>query len=251
MTRNETRGTRLLHVVCSPRGLASNTARVSNCLLEAIREEDDDVVVKTIDLFRADLPSVAGTNIESKYRLMTGQGLDDEAQESWSHIEKTIDQFLASDVYLLTVPMWNLGIPYVLKYYIDAIVQPGYLFRYTPDGAAEGLVHGKKMIVVTSSGGDYTADYMRPYNFVESYLRAIFGFCGITDMTFFHAHGMDISPDHMSAGQKAAIATAREFVRSGAWRPQPVALPVPELVPEPTPGAVDSIPELVPQVLVA
>jgi FMN-dependent NADH-azoreductase len=219
MARTERGGTRLLHVVCTSRGLASNTARVSNALLEAMRDEDETLDVTTLDLFRADLPSVAGQNIESKYRLMTGQALDESARESWGQIERTIDQFLESDVYLLTVPMWNLGIPYVLKYYIDAIVQPGYLFRYTPEGAVEGLVRDRKMIVVVSSGSDYSSDFMRGFNFVEPYLRAIFGFVGITDMTFIHAQGMDVSTEARRGGQKAAIAEARELARSGAWRP--------------------------------
>ena len=166
--------TRLLHVVCTPRGLASNTARVSSALLEAMLEQDEDLTITTLDLFKADLPAVAGRNIESKYMLMTGQALDETAQTSWRQIEKTIEQFLDHDVYLLTVPMWNFGIPYALKYYIDAIVQPGYLFRYTPDGQVEGLVRDKTMVIVISSGSDYGADSMASYNFVESYLRAIF-----------------------------------------------------------------------------
>jgi len=217
--------TKLLHVICTPRGLASNTARVSSCLLEAMHEADDSLEVSSLDLFRTDLPSVAGKNIESKYRLMTGQAIDEDAQESWGQIERTIDQFLAADVYLLTVPMWNLGIPYALKYYIDAIVQPGYLFRYTPDGQVEGLVKGKTMVIVISSGSDYRADYMAPYNFVESYLRAIFGFVGLTDIHVFHANGMDMGPDLKKAGQRSAIADARAFAYSGAWRPARLEAP--------------------------
>jgi FMN-dependent NADH-azoreductase len=223
-----TRPTRLLHVICTPRGLASNTARVSSFLLEAMREEDDDLEVKTLDLFRADLPSVAGKNIESKYRLMTGQAIEDDAKDSWHEIERTIQQFLDSDVYLFTVPMWNLGIPYVLKYYIDAIVQPGYLFRYTPDGQVEGLVKNKTMLLVVSSGSDYTAQPMASFNFVESYLRAIFGFVGLTDVHVFHANGMDMGAEVQKVGQRSAIDAGREFVRSGAWRParEPASAPV-------------------------
>jgi FMN-dependent NADH-azoreductase len=212
--------TQLLHVICTPRGLASNTARVSNCLLEALLEQEDDLAVTNLDLFRADLPSVAGKNIETKYRLMTGQDVDDDAQDSWRQIEKTIEQFLAADVYLFTVPMWNLGIPYVLKYYIDAIIQPGYLFRYDEQGIAQGLVHGKKMICVTSRGGDYSSDVMRPYDFVEPYLRTIFGFVGITDVTFFNVQPMDISPDIRKAAQKSSIAQVRDHAASGLWRPE-------------------------------
>lgn len=212
--------TRLLHVICTPRGLASNTARVSSCLLETMREVDEDLEVRTLDLFRADLPSVAGKNIESKYRLMTGQGVEDDARDSWHQIERAIEQFLDSDVYLFTVPMWNLGIPYVLKYYIDAIVQPGYLFRYLPDGQVEGLVRNKTMLLVISSGSDYTSEPYASFNFVESYLRAIFGFVGLTDIHVFHANGMDMGQELRKAGQRAAIDQARAFARGGAWQPR-------------------------------
>src|SRR4026209_2868146 len=86
--------TRLLPVISTPRGLASNTGRVSSALLEAILEEDEDVVLTTLDLFKTDLPSVAGRNIESKYKLMTGQALDEASLDSWHEIERTIEQFL-------------------------------------------------------------------------------------------------------------------------------------------------------------
>jgi FMN-dependent NADH-azoreductase len=217
MAGNGSGGTRLLHVISTPRGLASNTARVSSCLLEALLEEDESLSVTTLDLFRADLPSVAGRNIESKYRLMTGQAIDESAMDSWSQIERTIEQFLDADVYLLTVPMWNLGIPYVLKYYIDAIVQPGYLFRYNEQGHPEGLVHGKQMVVVTSSGADYSSEYLAPLNNVETYLRSIFGLVGITDISFFTAQPMDVSLVGRREAQKAAIADVRRWVAEGAW----------------------------------
>jgi len=230
MAGNGSGGTRLLHVISTPRGLASNTARVSSCLLEALLEEDETLSVTTLDLFRADLPSVAGRNIESKYRLMTGQAIDESAMDSWSQIERTIEQFLDADVYMLTVPMWNLGIPYVLKYYIDAIVQPGYLFRYLADGSVEGLVKGRPMLIVTSSGGDYSSEMMAGLDFVERYLRAIFGFVGVTDIRFFRAQGMDLGPDLRRSGQRDAIAEVRAFARSGAWRPAAAAIPERELV---------------------
>jgi FMN-dependent NADH-azoreductase len=210
--------TRLLHVISTPRGLASNTGRVSSALLEGILEEDEDVVLTTLDLFKTDLPSVAGRNIESKYKLMTGQALDEASQDSWHEIERTIEQFLDADVYLLTVPMWNLGIPYVLKYYIDAIVQPGYLFRYTEQGTVEGLATGKKMICVTSRGSDYRAEPMKSFDFVECYLRTIFGFVGITDIQFFNVQPMDMSREIRMAAQRDAIQEVRAYAASGSWR---------------------------------
>ncbi|CUR54971.1 FMN-dependent NADH-azoreductase [metagenome] len=212
---------RVLHIIATPRGLASNTGRISGVLLEALHDKYADLEVSTLDLFSADLPAVAGSNIKSKYALMTGQSLDDAARSSWSEIERTIEQFLAADIYLLTVPMWNFGIPYALKYYIDAIVQPGYLFKYNELGYPEGLVTGKQMVCVTSRGADYSQEPLASLDFVESYLRSIFGFVGIADMKFFNAQPMDISVELGKQAHRAAIAEVRSWVETGAWDSEP------------------------------
>ncbi len=209
---------RLLHIVATPRGHESNTMRVSNALIEELNLQYDDLSVKVIDLFKSDLPAVAGENIESKYKLMTGQQLEPHQKSSWEQIETNIQRFLDADVYLITVPMWNFGIPYALKYYIDAIVQPGYLFRYNEHGYPEGLVKGKKMIVVTSRGGDYSANSpMHSLDFVEPYLRAIFNFCGITDIHFINAQPMDISRSIRRTAILNAIQEAHELVSKNHW----------------------------------
>jgi FMN-dependent NADH-azoreductase len=216
--------TRLLHLIATPRGLASNTGRISGVLLEELHELYDDLDVSTLDLFSADLPAVAGVNIKSKYALMTGQPLDDAARTSWGEIEKTIADFLEADLYLLTVPMWNFGIPYALKYYIDAIVQPGYLFKYDEHGRPHGLVHGKKMVCVTSRGADYSQPPLVALDYVDTYLQTIFGFVGITDIKFFNAQPMDISQDSRRAAFKAAISDVRSWVADGAWDASPAPL---------------------------
>jgi FMN-dependent NADH-azoreductase len=211
-------GTNLLHIVATPRGLASNTGRISSVLLEELDTMHEDLTVTTLDLFQADLPAVAGVNIKSKYALMTGQQLDEDARTSWREIERTIEQFLAADIYLLTAPMWNFSIPYALKYYIDAIVQPGYLFKYDETGRPHGLVHGKKMVCVTSRGADYSQPPLQALDFVESYLRTIFGFVGITDVTFFTAEPMDIDPVSRKAAFRTAIGEVHSWAASGAWQ---------------------------------
>lgn len=220
--------TRLLHIVATPRGLASNTGRISSALLEELDARYEDLAVTTLDLFSADLPAVAGVNIKSKYALMTGQPLDEAARSSWRDIEKTIEGFLDADIYLITVPMWNFSIPYALKYYIDAIVQPGYLFRYDELGQAHGLVLDRKLICVTSRGADYTEPPLAALDFVETYLRTIFGFVGITDVKFFNVQPMDISQDARKAALRKALSEVRSWVADGAWDGTP-AQPPPEL----------------------
>jgi FMN-dependent NADH-azoreductase len=217
---------KLLHIVATPRSHESNTVRISNALIEELYSKYADLTVRVLDLFKADLPAIAGANIESKYKLMTGQELDDHHKSSWQAIEENIERFLDADIYVITVPMWNFGIPYALKYYIDAIVQPGYLFRYNEQGIPEGLVKGRKMIIITSRGGDYSINSpIHALDFVEPYLRTIFNFVGITDIHFINAQPMDISLPIRREALLKAMDEAREIVAGNHWdEHEPIAL---------------------------
>lgn len=218
---------RVLHIVATPRGHESNTIRVSNALIEELYARHADLKLRVLDLFKADLPAVAGDNIESKYKLMTGQELDHSHKSSWNAIETSIERFLDADLYLITTPMWNFGIPYALKYYIDAIVQPGYLFRYDDMGNPIGMVTGRKMIVVTSRGGDYSANSpLHSLDFVEPYLRTIFNFIGITDIHFINAQPMDITPALRRTALLAAIGEARLLGSTNGFDPEAAVPPV-------------------------
>ncbi|MGX7826197.1 FMN-dependent NADH-azoreductase [Actinokineospora sp. 24-640] len=213
---------RLLHISCTPRAGTSNTLRVSSAFLDTVRRQGD-VEIDTLDLFDHDLPAVAGQNIESKYQLMVGNQIDPRHAESWGRVEQLIAQFLIADAYLISAPMWNFHVPYALKYYIDAIVQPGYLFKYDEFGAPVGLCHDKRMVCVSTRGGDYSPEGpMAAYDLQTPYLRTIFGFVGITDIEFVTAQPMDVTPEL----RESAIATAIDSARTLAARfavPQPTA----------------------------
>ena len=201
---------KLLHILATPRSHASNTLRVSNAFLEGMYAKYPDLEVEVLDLFDVDLPSVAGDNIESRYTLSSGSVLDKRHERSWQQIESFIEHFKAADHYLLSCPMWNFSIPSTLKYYIDCIVQPGYTFRYTEEGRPVGMVEGKRMVIVTSRGGDYSENSpFRQYDFQEPYLRAIFGWIGIYDIEFVNAQPMDISPEMRQAAVQQGVADAK------------------------------------------
>jgi FMN-dependent NADH-azoreductase len=209
---------RLLHIIATPRTGQSNTLRVSEAFVDGLRAGRGDVTVDVVDLYDYDLPAIAGDNIEAKYTLMIGRPIDRSHAESWRQIEALIERFLAADAYLISAPMWNLSIPYALKYFIDSIVQPGYLFRYDEKGQVVPMVLGKKMVCVTSHGGDYSAGSpLHAYNFHEPYLRAIFGFVGVTDVEFVAAQPMDITPDLREQAITAAIAQAAALAGSPGW----------------------------------
>jgi FMN-dependent NADH-azoreductase len=103
------------------------------------------------------------------------------------------DTFVAelqeADEYVFGVPMHNFSVPSVLKLWIDQIARAGKTFSYA-DGAPKGLLIGKKATFIIATGGNYDAQtQMASFNFVEPYLRSLFGFLGVTDATFLTAGG--------------------------------------------------------------
>jgi FMN-dependent NADH-azoreductase len=202
----------LLHVIATPRASMSATLRVSRPFLEQLGAARPDLRTETLDLFTDDMPVLAGQNIDSKYDLMRGGPIDASRAAPWRSIETLIDQFLRADVCLISAPMWNFGIPYALKYYLDAIVQPGYLFAYDETGVPAGRCAGKKLVCVTSRGSDYSPGTpMQAYDLQEPYLRTIFGFVGITDIEFVNVQPMDMDPVRREDAIRAGIETVRRL----------------------------------------
>ena len=182
---------KFLHIIAAPRGGGSRTLQVSRVFVDTLKKKYPSCLVDELNLFQEPLPELTLKMISGKYTLLSGKDLSPEAQKAWEPIESHILRFLSADGYLISSPMWNFSIPYPLKHYIDIIVQPKYLFRYTEKGV-EGLVKNKKMTVITSRGGDYSPQSpFHSYDFQESYLRAVFGFVGIIDIVFINAQPMD------------------------------------------------------------
>lgn len=105
----------------------------------------------------------------------------------------TSDMLLAelgqADEYVFGVPMHNFGIPSVLKLWIDQVVRVGKTFSYA-DGAPKGLLTGKMATILIATGGVYDAQTrMASFNFTEPYLRSVFGFLGVKDITFLTTGG--------------------------------------------------------------
>ncbi len=228
---------KLLHIIATPRANESNTLRTTNAFIESLRAKYADLSVDVMDVFNQDLPAIAGENIENKYTLMLGQPIDKHHEESWKQIERLIQHFLSADIYLISTPMWNFSIPYALKYYIDSIIQPGYAYKYNELGQPVPLVLGKKMVCITSRGGDYSQNSpLHAYDFQEPYLRAIFGFIGITDLHFINVQPMDITPALREAAIASAIEEANSLVANSDWTASKTAASVenpPELKPKP------------------
>jgi FMN-dependent NADH-azoreductase len=113
-----------------------------------------------------------------------------------------IEELQASDVIVITAPMYNFNISTQLKNYFDLIARAGVTFRYTEAGP-EGLLKGKKVYVLTSRGGihkDTNTDLVTPY------LRVFLGFIGLTDVEFVFEEGIAYGPEMATKAQQDAKA---------------------------------------------
>ncbi|OGW84541.1 MAG: hypothetical protein A2987_01270 [Omnitrophica bacterium RIFCSPLOWO2_01_FULL_45_10] len=202
---------KLLHVIATPRGDESRTLKVTEAFLDVFKSRFPDWSIDELNLHKEKLPPLTLKRVDGKYALLGGKELSGEFKEAWQEIIVHIERFRSADLYLISTPMWNFTIPYTLKHYIDIIVQPKYLFRYTGAGV-EGLLKGKKMVVIASRGGDYTGDGSK-FDYQEPYLRAIFGFCGIEDITFVVGQPMEMGQELQSKKLEEAKASARSAAR--------------------------------------
>jgi FMN-dependent NADH-azoreductase len=176
--------TTLLHISASPRGATSDSLALADRFLDTHRQACPDVVVEHLDLFDETLPTFGKLAAGAKMAAFGGGEPSAEQQGEWNGARAVFDRFAAADEYLFSVPMWNAGVPYVLKQWIDIISQPGWLFGFTPEAGYSGLILGKKAAVIYTSGVyapgaplAYGADFHAA--FFNDWLR----FAGFTDVT--------------------------------------------------------------------
>jgi len=168
--------------------------KISNEFLKLMRERNEQIEIKELDLYKVNLPDVFMDTVDAKYALMGGAELSETAKSSWSEISKFANEFLSYDIYLISTPMWNFTVPYRLKQYIDIIMQPGLLFKFTEQGV-QGLALNKKMYCISSRGSDYSAgSQMYSMDYLNPYLKSIFGMAGIFDIQFVDAQPLDYNP---------------------------------------------------------
>jgi len=202
---------KLLHIQASPR-VKSYSTRVAKAFLDSYRQARPDDRIETLDLFQADIPSFHAPQAKAKYAVAAGQTPRDEAETAWQPVIQTINHFKGFDKYVLSSPMWNFGIPYRLKQYIDVIVQPSLTVAYSPEKGYTGLVTERPLMLILARGGAYQAgNPCETFDFQETYLRSIFGFIGFTDIQAVYIQGtMQNKPEQVEADTRRAIAEASD-----------------------------------------
>ncbi len=144
--------TKLLFLQGSPRKGASQSVQVAQAYLDALCGINPDLKVDTIELWDIELPAFDGDKAAAKMRILAGQEHTDAERSAWDEILTIADRFIGADRYLIASPMWNSGIPYRLKQYIDLIHQPGVLWTLDPETGYHGLLKDKHATLALTSG---------------------------------------------------------------------------------------------------
>lgn len=204
---------KLLFVKGSPRGDKSTSLSVANAFLAEFRQSHPDTLIDELDLWQEDLPEFDGDRAAAKMSFFGEGTLEGSRKSAWDEIVRITERFTSADEYLFTVPMWNGGIPYRLKLYIDILTQPGLLFGFDPEQGYSGLLEGKHATVVYTSGvfhpgvpPAFGTDFHS--SFFDDWLR----FIGISERRSIRYQPTLLSADP-AAGRAAAQTEAAQAAR--------------------------------------
>jgi FMN-dependent NADH-azoreductase len=203
----------ILLVQSSPRGSESYSQRVADSIVEEIKDRHLSTTVTFRDLAQNPLSHVGPAFVSAL--SAKPEALTAAQSEALALSDTLIGELVTSDVIVLAVPMHNLGIPSTLKAWIDHVVRAGYTFTYSESGP-EGLLKGKRLILVLASGGVYSNGPAKQIDFQEPYLRAVLGFIGLTDIEVVRVEGVAMSTIGAEKAAATAIAHSREILARAA-----------------------------------
>ncbi|MGA7155786.1 MAG: NAD(P)H-dependent oxidoreductase [Acidobacteriaceae bacterium] len=177
----------LLHLDSSPMRAASVSRHLSETYVENWKKAHPGGRVITRDLAGSGLVSITAAWVAAAYTPEESRTAEQKAVLATS--DELLAEVLAADELAIGVSMHNFNIPSVLKLWIDQVVRVGKTFAYV-DGAPKGLLVGKKATFLVATGGTYgKGTAMESLNFIEPYLKTLFGFVGIGDVVFHTAGG--------------------------------------------------------------
>jgi FMN-dependent NADH-azoreductase len=192
---------KLLHIDSSALGGYSISRQLTADIVAELKGHASDMQVDYRDLAAQPLPHWTPVADASDPAAVLGNDM--------------LEEFLAADVIVIGAPMYNFAISSQLKAWIDRIAVAGKTFRYTEQGP-EGLAKGKRVIIASSRGGNYTGTPASAMDYQEPYLRTIFGFLGIAEVEFVRAEGLAVSAEHKDEAVKAARSSIASLGKQAA-----------------------------------
>lgn len=190
--------TKLLQLKTSIFADQGQSSQLSNAFVATWRANHPDAQVTIRDLARDPVPHLDADRFLAF--LAKPEDRDEQQRDAVAYSDALIAELKAADVIVLGLPMYNLGIPSVLKAWIDQVARAGITFRYTEMGA-QGLLSDKKVYVFATRGGKYAGTQCDTQT---NYVRNFFAFIGISDVEFIYAEGLNMGEESKSAGLASA-----------------------------------------------
>lgn len=200
---------KLLHIDSSISGANSVSRQLSKEVVQKWQASHPGLQVQYLDL------AVAAPNPLTRDALgFRAPAPDDsltDAQRAENEVSaELVNQVLEANVIVIGAPLYNFTIPAQLKAWLDRIAQGGKTFKYTENGPV-GLLGDKTVVLALSRGGIYsTTEAGQAMEHQESYLKAIFGFMGVTDVRVVRAEGLDMGAENRERG----LAQARQEIEA-------------------------------------
>lgn len=207
--------TRLLHIGASPRGAVSESLQIADTFLTVYRETHPANEIETWNLWDGALPAFGPAAAAAKMAIFAGDTPRGDEAAAWRAAQQTFGRFDSAEHLLFSVPMWNAGIPYILKQLIDVISQPGMVFGVDPHNGYSHLLEGrgkKAAVIYTSAVWGPGLGAAFGSNFQSTYFEDWLRWTGITDITQIRYHPT-LSGDVAEERLKAYV-TARERART-------------------------------------
>ncbi len=204
----------LLHIQSSPRQQRSASIEVAQVFIEGWRARQPQASIDTLDVWTTPLPEFDGEALGAKYAALEGAPRSPAQLKVWADIEALGQRFHRADVIVISVPMWNFGIPYRLKHLIDAVSQKDVLFTFDERGLL-GLLGGRKAVVVAARGVALGEDFpVDEFDHQTSYLTMWARMVGITEVHTVSVEKTLFGPDADTASRAQGKAQAAALAAS-------------------------------------
>ena len=199
--------TKVLIVNSSAQGDASVSNQLSQALADRLRRDDPALEIKARDVGSDPLPHLTAKTVGT---IRGAEPDSDEARATLALADELVDEIRQADLLVIGSPMYNFGISSTLKAWFDHVLRAGITFRYTQDGP-EGLMKGKKAVVIETRAGLYSEGDAQGLDSQEPHLRTMLSFMGIDDVIFVRAEKLAFGPDAAAAAIEAAADQLRSL----------------------------------------
>jgi len=197
----------ILLVTSSPRGSEGLSTRYASQLAKQLAAQRPGATLTVRDLSVAPLDHIGEAYVVGRATPPDARTV---AQaEAVRLAESLVAELAAADTVVIGSAMINFGPPTPLKAWFDYVTWPGVTFRYAGN-SVEGLLKGKKVYLVTASGGKFSEGPLVAWDYQSGYLKHLLGFLGLADIEHLRVEGMAYGPE----AAEAAIASADKALQS-------------------------------------